>query len=176
MLACITKLVFQSSGHLQDYTKPNSMKFRSSCLQMFFKIDVLQNFTLFTRKHLCWSLFLIKLQTFNTYFERAPLVTLWCSGYTNAQFNSLKSELRFCAGSNPARGLSEIRDGEDLWQWSRLEIRLRLSSVIIIITSNTAIFKWNLKVLYWCFSFFWLKCVLHKTWVQIIKGFADCNI
>ena len=133
MLACITKLVFQSSGHLQDYTKPNSMKFRSSCLQMFFKIDVLQNFTLFTRKHLCWSLFLIKLQTFNTYFERAALVTLWCSGYTNAQLNSLKSELRFCAGSNPARGLSEIRDGEDLWQWSRLEIRLRLSSVIIII-------------------------------------------
>ena len=33
-------------------------------------------------------------------------------------------ELRFCAGSNPARGVSEIRDGKDLWQWSRLEIRL----------------------------------------------------
>ena len=35
-----------------------------------------------------------------------------------------KSELRFCADSNPARGRSEIRDGEDLRQWSRLEIRL----------------------------------------------------
>ena len=46
-----------------------------------------------------------------------------------AQLHSSKSELRFCAGSNPARVVSEIRDGEDLWQWSWLEIRLRLSSV-----------------------------------------------
>ena len=29
---------------------------------MFLKIDVLKNFASFTRKHLCWSLFLIKLQ------------------------------------------------------------------------------------------------------------------
>ena len=41
-----------------------------------------------------------------------------------AQLHSTKSELRFCAGSNPARGVSEIRDGENLWQWSRLEIKL----------------------------------------------------
>ena len=41
-----------------------------------------------------------------------------------AQLHSTKPELRFCAGSNPARGVSEIRDGEDLWQWSRLEIRV----------------------------------------------------
>ena len=27
-------------------------------------------------------------------------------------------------GSNPAPGVSEIRDCEDLWQWTRLEIRL----------------------------------------------------
>ena len=33
-----------------------------------------------------------------------------------AQLHSIKSELRFYAGSNPARGVSEIRDGEDLWQ------------------------------------------------------------
>ena len=32
-----------------------------SHLQMFFKIGVLRNFALFTRKHLCWSLFLSKL-------------------------------------------------------------------------------------------------------------------
>ena len=30
------------------------------------------------------------------------------------QWCSTKSELRLCAGSNPARGVSEIRDGEDL--------------------------------------------------------------
>ena len=31
---------------------------------MFFKIGVLKNFIRFTGKHLCWSLFLIKLQAF----------------------------------------------------------------------------------------------------------------
>ena len=33
---------------------------------------------------------------------------------TTAQLHSTNPELRFCAGSNPARGVSEIRDGEDL--------------------------------------------------------------
>ena len=33
---------------------------------------------------------------------------------TTAQLHSTKLELRLCAGSNPARGVSEIRDGEDL--------------------------------------------------------------
>ena len=42
---------------------------------------------------------------------------LWRRGVvviTAAQLHSTKPELRFCAGSNPARGVSEIRDGEDL--------------------------------------------------------------
>ena len=34
---------------------------------------------------------------------------------TTAQLHSTKPELRFCAGSNPARGVSDIRDGENLW-------------------------------------------------------------
>ena len=42
---------------------------------------------------------------------------------------SQKPEHGFYTGSNPARGVSEIRDGEDPWQWSRLEMTLRLSSV-----------------------------------------------
>ena len=33
---------------------------------------------------------------------------------TNAQLHSTKSEHRFCAGSNRACGVSEIRDSEDL--------------------------------------------------------------
>ena len=33
---------------------------------------------------------------------------------TTAQDHSTKPELGFCAGSYPARGVSEIRDGEDL--------------------------------------------------------------
>ena len=43
---------------------------------------------------------------------------------TTAQLHSTKPELRLCAGSSTVCGVSEIRDGEDLWQWSRLEIRL----------------------------------------------------
>ena len=43
---------------------------------------------------------------------------------TTAQLHSIKSEFRFCAGANPIRGLSEVCDGEDLWQGSRLEINL----------------------------------------------------
>ena len=33
---------------------------------------------------------------------------------TTAQLHLTKPELRFCAGSNPARGVSEICDDEDL--------------------------------------------------------------
>ena len=72
---------------------------------------------------------------------------------TAAQLHSTKPELRLCTGSNPARGVSEIHDGEDLWQWSRLEIRLNafrwstkpqkqlIIIIIIIITSSKKIKK-----------------------------------
>ena len=33
---------------------------------------------------------------------------------TTAKLHSTKTELRLCAGSNPAYCVSEIRDGEDL--------------------------------------------------------------
>ena len=32
-----------------------------------------------------------------------------------SQLHSTKSELISCSGSNPARGVSKIRDGEELW-------------------------------------------------------------
>ena len=38
------------------------LHFRSSRLRMFFKIGVVKNFTKFTGKQMCWSLFLIRLQ------------------------------------------------------------------------------------------------------------------
>ena len=44
---------------------------------MFFKIGVPKNFAILTGKHLCWSLFLIRLQAFrlqNTFLYRTPLV------------------------------------------------------------------------------------------------------
>ena len=43
---------------------------------------------------------------------------------TIAQLHSIKSELRLCAGSNTAFGVSEICDSEYLWQWSWLKIKL----------------------------------------------------
>ena len=58
----------------------------------------------------------------------------------------LQPELRFCAGSSPARGVLEISDSEDLWIWSQLEIRLnaiRRSTIpqkqFIIIIANIII-------------------------------------
>ena len=41
----------------------------------------------------------------------------WCSGIvviTTAQLDSTKPEIRFCAVSNPARDVSEIRNGENV--------------------------------------------------------------
>ena len=39
---------------------------RNGRSQMFFKIGVLKNFSIFTGKHLCWSLLLNKWQTFKS--------------------------------------------------------------------------------------------------------------
>ena len=39
---------------------------------------------------------------------------------TTAQLHSTKPGLRFCTGLNPAGGLLEIYDGENLWPWSPL--------------------------------------------------------
>ena len=50
-----------------------------------------------------------------SFFQYYELVAPWCSGYhTTVQLHLTKPELRFCAGLNPARGVSEIRDGENL--------------------------------------------------------------
>ena len=38
----------------------------------------------------------------------------WCMVITSVQLHSTTPELRFCAGSNPAHGVSEICDVEDL--------------------------------------------------------------
>ena len=54
-------------------------------------------------------------------------IVLWHRGVvviTTPQLNSTNPELRFCADSNPARGVTEIRDAEGLWQWSRLKLKL----------------------------------------------------
>ena len=48
-----------------------AFKFTKKCggcrLQIFFKIGLLTNLAIFTAKHLCWSLFLVKLQDLQLY-------------------------------------------------------------------------------------------------------------
>ena len=46
-----------------ETTPHHGWKYKSSRSHMFFKIGVLKNIAIFTRKHLCWRLFLIKLHT-----------------------------------------------------------------------------------------------------------------
>ena len=57
----IKALILQNQ---ESYCNLVLTRFGSSRSHMFFKIGVLRNFAIFTGKQLCWSLFLIKLQTF----------------------------------------------------------------------------------------------------------------
>ena len=43
---------------------------------------------------------------------------------TTAQLHSTKPEVRFCTDTNPASDVSEIRDGDDIWQSPQLKISL----------------------------------------------------
>ena len=62
--------------------------------------------------------FLITINLFSLMSRLLPKYgEVWRRGVvviTTVQLNSTKFELKFCAGSNPARGVSDIRDGEDL--------------------------------------------------------------
>ena len=50
----------------------NYKRSRSSCIQVFCKKSVLKNFSIFTRKNLCRSLFLIKMQACNFIKKETP--------------------------------------------------------------------------------------------------------
>ena len=85
-------------------------------------------------------------------------IFLWRRGVVviaTEQLPSTKLELRFCAGSNPARGVSGIHDGKNLWQWSWVKIRLnafcrstiqRKQFIIIIIIMTIPYFKINASI------------------------------
>ena len=96
------------------------------------------------------------------------------------------AQLRLCAGSNPACGVSEIRDGEDLWQWSRLEIRLnafRRSTIpqkqfIIIIIIINRIRNWKLKVIQFVLNGGYIQtrnnCILGYCFLDLITN-VNCK-
>ena len=55
---------------------------------------------------------------------------------TTAKLHSTKFQLRFCAGSNPARGVSEVREGEDLNKAKRLSLVNHSTKTILHHGSN----------------------------------------
>ena len=67
--------------------------------QMFLKIDVLRNFASFTRKHLCWSLFLIKLQAkflrTRSFTEHLQWLLLWFLQQNYLIFSVITITLRY---------------------------------------------------------------------------------
>ena len=75
------------------------MHCRSSHSQMFLKIDVLINFASFTRKHLCWSLFLIKLQAkflrTRSFTEHLQWLLLWLLPQNNLIFTLITITLGY---------------------------------------------------------------------------------
>ena len=54
-----------------------SFLFRSSHSRMFYKIGALKDFANFTGKHLCWSVFLITLQTWGLQLFKKRLYHMW---------------------------------------------------------------------------------------------------
>ena len=83
--------VSKSYSWKQLYAKRSS-HYRSSRLQMLFKIGVLENFAIFTKKHPYWSLFKIKLQAWKpaTLFKRGSDPVFFCEYYEifkNSLFN-----------------------------------------------------------------------------------------
>ena len=71
-------MLFVHIGKRSNWHKGKTL--RSSRSQIFFKIDVLKNLAIFTRKHLCWSLFLIKLLAWRSAFllKKTPTPVFFC--------------------------------------------------------------------------------------------------
>ena len=85
-----------------DFHEEDDDIIRSSRSQMFLKIGVLKNFVIFTGKHLCWILFLIKLQAFRlvTLLKRDPTQVLsyeYCEIFKSTYF---QEHLRATASNN----------------------------------------------------------------------------
>ena len=57
------------------WKEPLKPDYTYSCLQMFYKTDVVKKFANFTRKHLCWSFCSIKFQVLRVLFAEHPRVT-----------------------------------------------------------------------------------------------------
>ena len=96
----------------------------------------------------------------------------------------LSLNLGFCACSNPARGVSGIRDGEALWQWSRLEIRLNAIRRSTIpqkqFINSSRINNWTIFYLTWfdlVLSFYFLTSrFFYKSIIKIYVNNSCCFV
>ena len=68
-----------------------------------------------------------------------------------AQIHSTKLELRFCTGFNPATSMSEIPNGEDLWQWFLNILHSSIPPFPIILMFKKTWFALSLNRP-WCFA------------------------
>ena len=92
-----------------------------------FSLMVIYHFIWKFITNLSFSIQNFMLQLLQPVFKLVKVIVLWRCGIVvipTGKLNSTKPELRFCAGLCSTCGMSEILDGEDLRQWSRLEIRL----------------------------------------------------
>ena len=80
---------------------------RSSYRHMFFKIGVIKNFAIFTGKHLCWSLFLIKFQTWRqaTLLKRDSNTCVFLCTLRNFQEHLFHKKIIWMTASGSADGL-----------------------------------------------------------------------
>ena len=80
----ITYVLFQRRRH----SKAVVQRCSSSPSQMFFIINVLKNFAIFTERHLCWSLFLAKLRA-GLLKRKTPTQVFsyeYCETFNNSSF------------------------------------------------------------------------------------------
>ena len=99
------------------------------------------------------------------------------------QLHSTKTELRFCARSNPTRGVSEICDDKNLWQWSWLEIRLNAFRRSTIPQKQYIIINWGspnppnlLGLLAWISYYIVYKKFAFKTLLWSLEFVIQINL
>ena len=68
--------------------------------EVFYKKAVLKNFAIFTGKHLCWSLFLIKLQAFRPDSKRDPSTCISCESCEMLKNISFEEHLQTVASDD----------------------------------------------------------------------------
>ena len=76
---------------------------------VFYKKDVLTNFSIFTGKHLCWNLFLNKLTSMQLFKKEIPTQVYFCEYYEIIKNTYFKEHLPTAAfGSQSSLHLTKI--------------------------------------------------------------------